>query len=442
MRRKRIRIASFLTALFLAVGAWGIGEHNLKKKYNRLVSLNEQASMIEYAAYMEEIRDSLNKCTYCSSSPMLSSLAARLWSESNCAKLSLARLGDRESHLPGTYKFLTQVGDYTLFLSDKAARGETLTVDEQSMLKKMKRYADKFTSQADYAVQLLASGSLSFGEHDAEYLDHQFETVHYSDASADSEKNVNDFPTLIYDGPFADNRSDKKSDFLKRKDIITKEEARKKAAELVGAETGKISDAGYEDGNIPSFLFSYADKTLAVTERGGYCRYLLSRFFAGEAKISVPEAINAGIEYLDKLGYRDMRENYYAEADGVLTINYVSVINGVKCYPDLIKVSVALDSGTVTAFDATQYLLNHKQRNLPVSAVDPASFDDCINSGLIIKKRSLAVIPTDGGDELFTVEYLCENTEGGDALIYINPKTRYEENILILTYSDNGILTK
>lgn len=441
MKRNRIRMISFLTALVLSLGIWGLRERSARMKFNRLVILNEQESLLQYSAYMNEMNDTLTKALYCSTPPMLASVAARLWSEANCAKLSLARLGNAESHLPGTYKFLTQVGDYTLSLSEDAAKGRVMTEDQYDSLKKLSSYARKYSEQADYAVSAVDANSLSFGEYDLDFINDRIETVHFSDLSADSEKNAEDFPTLVYDGPFADNVYNKESIFLEKKPELSVEEARKRAAEIFKTEMGNVAEAGKENGSIPCYLFAWGEKTAAVTIKGGYIRYLLSSAYAGEAKLEMPDLIERGRKYLETLGYTGMKDNYYTESDGIATVNYVFSDQNIKYYPDLIKVSISADKGEIVAFDATLYLMNHHNRS--ISRPDPPAeaFAADVNKHLKVKASSYAVIPTDGGNEILTAEIFCESG-GEDALIYIDPSTGYEENILLLTYSDHGILTK
>ena len=41
------------------------------------------------------------------------------------------------------------------------------------------------------------------------------------------------------------------------------------------------------------------------------------------------------------------KESYYSVADHICTVNFAAQQNGVTCYPDLIKVSVAMDNGSI-----------------------------------------------------------------------------------------------
>jgi hypothetical protein len=52
------------------------------------------------------------------------------------------------------------------------------------------------------------------------------------------------------------------------------------------------------------------------------------------------------------------------------------------------------------------------------------------------------VIPTDLETEIYAYEYRCRADDLQEILVYIDPVTGEEKDILILLYSDEGILTK
>ena len=51
-------------------------------------------------------------------------------------------------------------------------------------------------------------------------------------------------------------------------------------------------------------------------------------------------------------------------------------------------------------------------------------------------------IPTEWETEVYAYEYHCKASDGNEILVYIDPETGTEAEILILLYMDNGVLTK
>jgi hypothetical protein len=56
------------------------------------------------------------------------------------------------------------------------------------------------------------------------------------------------------------------------------------------------------------------------------------------------------------------------------------------------------------------------------------------------KSRGLALIPSDGENEIYCYEYKCESEDGRQVLVYINAQTGQEESILILLENESGTL--
>ena len=162
-----------------------------------------------------------------------------------------------------------------------------------------------------------------------------------------------------------------------------------------------------------------------------------------ENNITYEEAIKTATLFLNQRGYKNVKESYYAVIDGIMTINFAFYENGITYYTDLIKVSVALDNGEITAFDSTGYLMNHTKRDVTENyKYTLESGRKLLNSSLKVKSSKKVFIPTDFGTEIFAYEYHCVAPDNQEILVYIDPKTGAEADILILLYMDNGVLTK
>ena len=170
---------------------------------------------------------------------------------------------------------------------------------------------------------------------------------------------------------------------------------------------------------------------------------MLTNMYASEIKLSQKDAIKKATEFLNSKGYTKVKESYYSTTDGICTINFAFYENGITYYTDLIKISVALDDGTITAFDATGYLMNHTQRKIPDNvkySVDEAG--KLLKKSLKVISSKKAYIPTEWETEVYAYEYHCKAPDGNEILVYIDPLTGEEIDILILLYSDGGVLTK
>ena len=68
-------------------------------------------------------------------------------------------------------------------------------------------------------------------------------------------------------------------------------------------------------------------------------------------------------------GYGSMEMSYYSFYDGILTVNYAAVQNGVILYPDLIKLQLSAKDGAVIGLEAAHYLMNHAERTIELPVI-------------------------------------------------------------------------
>ena len=124
------------------------------------------------------------------------------------------------------------------------------------------------------------------------------------------------------------------------------------------------------------------------------------------------------------------------------TVNLAYTKGGVIYYADLIKVSVALDSGAVVAMDARGYLMNHTKRSLPEQTISIKRAVRRLAPGLTLLDTATAMIPCDDSKERLCYELHCKDGDGQQALIYVDVTTGNEADIQLLTFSDGGVLAR
>ena len=444
-RRSRIRLAAFAAALFTAMLAWALTATVKAGRYSRALKLNDQQALTQLCEYFDNIEVSLMKSMYANSDSMLSVLSSDLQKQATGAKTSLAALSSGETALLNTYKFLSQVGEYTAALNKKAAAGGSFTAEDRATLETLLGYAAALASRFSYMADLMNSNYFTFDKLDktvAAVEKSSESMVSFMDSVSDAEGAMTDFPTLIYDGPFSDNILSKESELLKQAEAISPAQAKAKAAAYMTAQEEDVLEDGETGGRLAAYNFRVNGKAVAVSKNGGYLVYVLSDARTGSSKLTDTDAIENAAAFLYNVGYRGLMSTYYAVNDGVCTVNFAYIQDGYTCYPDLIKVGVSLSDGGVVTLDASDYLMNHVEREIPVIAVSAEEAAAAVAETLTVRRASLAVIPTDGGGERFAHELLCETENGQDVLVYKDTTTGREDDILILLYSDHGVLTK
>lgn len=442
-RRSRVRKISYIifsAVVFLTGAVLAAVELGSLRRQNEL---NRERALTQLGTYMSEISTDLDKTVYVSTAPMLGRLADEIWRASAAAKLSLSEITDEQTELSSVYKFLSQAGEYTRALNAKAAAGTKTDKKDRDSLLKLRDFAARLDSELRYLTAQQQSGALTFEQVKSVLADDEDKKINFSGELYDTGEAFEGYPTLIYDGPFSDSASNEKPALTENAAPVTKAEAQKRAADFLGIKEKELYFMSKCEGDLPCFTFYNAVYTVSVTEKGGLVSYMLSSDIAGESVMNEKAAVKAAAAFLAQHGYKKVKESYYFTSDGICTVNFSYYDGGVIYYTDLIKVSVALDTGKITAFDSTGYLMNHRERKIKSDhKLTPESAKSILNPSLEVKKISMAFIPDDAGAEYYVYEYLCTSREGEDVLVYIDPDTGEERDILILLYSDGGVLTK
>ena len=115
--------------------------------------------------------------------------------------------------------------------------------------------------------------------------------------------------------------------------------------------------------------------------------------------------------------------------------------DGVLIYPDLLKVKVALDNGEIVGFDAYQYLMSHRKRDIPKPKLTEEEARKKVSPRIKVERVKLAIIPMPGNKEQLCYEFKGKYNNF-DYFVYINAEDGSEENILRIIKDENGTLTQ
>lgn len=435
-RRGFIRSISFLFALLIVLIVAALGLYNERNAYKTQIQYSYQLALDELAASLETIHVALQKGLYSTTPLTLSGVSSTLTKAAGTAKAALADLPLSGGELATINKFLSQVGDYTTSLSRGAIAGQALRAEDSENLRLLANTADTLYR----AVADMLNGSARPGDSAIPAAENELSAL--DAAMLETEDSITDYPTLIYDGPFSDHLLQATPKLLENQQQLTREGARQVAALYLGVSAEQIRDDGDEESAMACYGFQTDDATIAITKKGGFCAYFRRDRTVGTEHKNYDQAKEIAKAYLKQLGLGEFRDSYFITDEGLCVINFAAVQENVICYPDLVKVGVALDTGEVLLFEGRGYIMNHTRREIhsPEKSVEEARA--VLSDALTVDSWNLAVIPTDGGQEKFCYEFVCTGTQDEHVLVYIHADTLAEEQLLILLTVDGGVLTK
>lgn len=444
---KSYYIMALALILLVIFGGNAIITNKKLSKATRTINDIYSKSFLELADSVNEIDIYLAKGAVSNSPEYLSELASKIYMQSSSAINSLGQLPVSHIELDNTAKFLSQVGDYTYVISKKAMSGEGISDKEKDELSKLSYYADSLSDKLYELEDQMFKNGLSFENIDKGRVSTANAMPDLGTNMQKIEENFQDYPSLIYDGPFSDHINRQTAIHLSGRGEITREEAEEKIKNFPGIISVKsIAYSGETKGTIPTFKYNVTDSdnkrlSIEVSKQGGMIVNMLKNRNVPSSDLSVQDAIKKGGEYLIKCGIHSMKESYYEIKNNIITINYAYVENGIIMYPDLVKIKIAMDNGEMLGFESQGYLMSHTEnRELNPVNVFYEQAKELISPVVTVTDSNMAVIPKEGGREVLCYEFITTLNDK-KFIIYINATNGAEEQILMLIENNDGVLT-
>lgn len=450
MLKKQTLIGLLVTIIVIGSISFGAVMYSENKTYKNYLKAQYQMSVYNLLENVKGMQVSLSKATVSETPGQRAILFEEISRKAEGAKSDLHNLPINHESISQTSKFLAQVGDYTYTLVKNENKEEVNNKKTQKTIEELKNYSSYLTLQLQALENEMTDESFNWDEI-------RKTGVEYENTKAKDDFNIKfqniskemqSYPTLIYDGPFSDNALRVKPKVLNEK-TVSKENILKSAEKYIGKDKiNNIKAVEKVGGDIPSYSFkanlkgqkdSYVD--IDISENGGKLVYMLNNRKVSNQNISIDKAIQKGKEYIEENGYPKMIPLYSLKYDNIAIINYVYVKDNVIVYPDQLKIKVALDNGEIIGVDSRTYLKDHSDsRKVDTPKIDYKKYKEELSKKMKVENIRLALIPVDSTKEVLCYEYVAEK-DGEKYIIYINSLTGEEENILKVLETSNGELT-
>jgi spore germination protein len=450
MFKKRAVLAVIVSLIVVGSTTFGTLTYLEARDFRIYLQNQYERTLYNLITDVEQIQVSMSKVPVTSSQKQSLLMFGDVWRQANSAQEKLNALPIAHSAISQTSKYLSQVGDFCYTLLKASNRGESLDDSQWVTVEKLGAYSGNLSAQLRLLSQEVAQGKLDWGvirnqgneifsQKLQNPVDVKFEKIAES---------MQQYPTLIYDGPFAENVLNIKPKILSEAEV-TQDRAKEIATNIVGKDKVESINV-YSDktgDKVPAYAFTVkvkgqkdGDISIDISKNGGKVVYMLDSRNVGQPKLSMQDAINKGSEYLESIGFADMIPTFSLRYDNTAVINYVYVKDRVVVYPDQIKIKVALDNGDVTGIESQHYLVAHSGRETPQPRISVENAKKNVSQKLSIKNQRLSIIPMESMREVFCYEFYGEYN-GEEYIVYINALDGVEERILKLIATPNGELT-
>ena len=421
-----------LAMLLSAVTVFAMAQTRALEAANARIDAVAQKAFYETCELTEGLAVNFRKLLVAGEPGQMQALLNEVALQAQGAMSNLALLPLRQDTVSATLKFINQAGDFAQNLSVKLGNGGTITDADRENLETLSETAAAFSVSLARLLDRYEKGEAVLTG-DGELPEDE---ALYPIANPAGE-----YPVLLYDGPFSDGRADGEFKALAGLPEVDEAEARARLAAFIGQQQ-PLSIELTGEGALPVDCFEYAVRTgdyrlsAGVTKAGGEVLYLLCESEVGETAITQREAVDAAQAFLIARGYGSMEMSYQSLFDGILTVNFAPLQNGVVLYLDLVKVQVSMRDGAVVGLEAAGYLMNHVDRALGMPALSAEDAMARLGPALTPLEARLCVIPENDA------EYLCYEisaTDGaGSFLAYIDAATGVERELMEVVSDGTG----
>ncbi|MDR2514972.1 MAG: germination protein YpeB [Christensenellaceae bacterium] len=424
MKRARNWLLAALSLVFIASLCWGVVGQVARLRQQRMLESMFQRSYYSFVGSMDEIEVNLSKLMVSSAPEQEVLLLTKVSKLAESGTEALAGLPSDESgeKLMG---FVTRLGDYCGVLAQRGAEeGKALSPEERQTLQSL---LGRQAELSALAQNVDAAGLLRLNLAGKISLPAEAPLLDLSQVQGE-------IPALIYDGPFSEAAAGAPKNLGEEQ--INEEIALSVAQGFIGPERIallKITESAQE-GEIPAFTLE-AETTdtgkisLQISKQGGKVLWMSPELSPGAADLGAQECQQAAEGFLRERGLWPMESSYWQMYSGMIVFNFCALQDGIRLYPDLIKVQISMESGRVIGFEAGNYWRNHEMRNLPAPTVSQAEAA-ALAGEIEVENIRLALIPSQEGEKLcYEVK---GNRDGESFLIYIGAQSGKTENILKL----------
>lgn len=450
MRATWIIPTSLALLLAAGTGIWGYNQYQDKVRLQNHLASRYQSSFYQLSDHVEKLEVLLAKGMVTSSPTQNLVIFSEIWNESNSAKESLSNVPVSNQALTRTNKFLTQVGDFAYTLNKQGTKGTPPSTSDWQKLIALHRQAGILNTELN-KVETTVLDNVSvwsaFRRETDESLKKGGKPVP-AQGLIKLEQMMNEYPALVYDGPFSEHLATRKAEGLVGSEV-SQDLAQAKMISFcdgIGNQRWTAKSTGLTKGLLPAYSYQLTPvgkKAPAIvgemSKKGGHPLWFLNTRDVKQSRINRTEAVKRAKAFLEKKGIPNMEPTYSIEQQNIATISFALKEQDITIYPDIINLKIAMDNGEVMGWEALNYYMSHKERNLPKATLSRQEAQEKLNPNLKVRSSKLALIPDDMRSEKLCWEF--NSYLGQDQfLVYIDAKSGDQRKVLKIVPTQNGKL--
>ncbi|RFU69077.1 germination protein YpeB [Bacillus sp. V59.32b] len=438
-------IIGVLAVALAGTGFWGYQEHKEKSAVLVQAENNYQRAFHDLSYQMDVLHDEIGNTLAMNSRQSLSPALTDVWRITSEAQIDVGQLPLTLMPFNKTEEFLSDIGKFSYTTAVRDLEKEPLNDKEYSRLQSLYKESGEVQGELRKVQHLVMKNNLRWMDVETALASNDqnadntivngFKTVEKKVAGYSETSNLD--PNFTSGQQKDENFKNIKGKEISKKEAVAKA---KQYANLTGnvktrvEENGKGSDYGFYSVSLINSK-TKTEVNMDITKKGGYPIWYINNRDVNESKIDLNTASNKAVAFLKDHNFDSLDLYESAQYDNIGLFNFVTTVDGVRVYPDSVKVKIALDDGSVIGFSADEFLKSHKIREIGEFSVTSEQARKEINPKVKVMEERKALIEGETGEEVLCYEFL--GTINDDTYrIFINANTGQEEKVEKLKNSE------
>lgn len=407
-------IISILSLGVIGTTYWGYQEHQEKNAILIQAENTYQRAFHELTYHIDLLHDKIGSSLAMNSNDSLSPQLVEIWRITADAHANVGQLPLSLLPFNKTEEFLANIGNFTYRVAVRDLETDPLNEDELATLEGLYEQSGEIKDELRQVQHTALSNNLRWMDvqlalaTEDEQMDNTivdgFQTVEkkvegYSEAA--------NFDTLI-----GDHTSEVHDYLFVNEEPLTEEEIIERSKEIFDVKSDEnlsITKSG-DGADISVYSVSYQNEQkygyMDITEQGGHPITLLINRPINEKNLSLYDGLQEATNYLEEYEFDNMVVFQSTQYDNIGVYSFLYAEDDVRIHSDSVEIKIALDDGDILGLSAKNYLMNHRQREIPQPALSPEEAKEQVNSQVEIQEEFLAIIDNEFGEEVLVYEFL------------------------------------
>ncbi len=393
-----------------------------------------RSTLYEMVSVSEDMDNNFSKLRVSSGRDEQRRLLTDLLVDSELMESALERVPVDAATSTDISSFVNRTGSYARRLLSKLASGNTLSETEFNTVNYLYEInAALYSELNDLVLHMSDSDLHAFMNGGKSNMQNKF-----SEAGQGTHKE----PQEIVDAPFSGKGNVGENQLLKQEEI-TVERAEQLVKDYFNAyhiaETKMTGEGTAHGAGLYNFVLKdengneiYAE----ITKNGGNLIFFDTYEECSQKNFDLETCDSLAREYLASLGIKNVEASFLSDAGMVANITYVSKQDGVRVYPEMIRVRVCEEKGRVVGIDASGYLFNHTERSFGDPEIGKNAALDAISKELTPYEINLSLVAVNG-EEVIAYEIACY-TETDTFLVYVDATNGEEIQMFRIREGEGG----